>query len=477
MDKRFKWPFNQKRNNYLDQPPPHARGYHPLYNKSYSRLQNYPNYKFSNHNASGGGGNKVYYNQQPPPPSIYAREASGGGGGGGWLAPAPPVADSGYSSNNNSSSSTNSSSDVVTMIVENNNLKKMIVLHLNLMQEQTDSLTAKDKELYEQNGRIKTLLSQNQELMQQIDKLGQRIEDLRNHLRRRAERDDVEVPKAKVHCYADKETQTIDFAPPLQEELKEQEQIKSHIHGYPQKSIKQSQNVPVLVTSVTDLPPTTPMLDSSKGRDKFNCGKKVSTIFLHRVHQEKTKFQPPDELEDQQQQQQEEEQREEMLEEDVEVDEMQINMEDEEHIYNALETHEMEVVTETIIGAEEELGAEEETVGDVDPVNNGHIYEDEEEESEEEEDDDEEEEEDDEEDEEEEDDDKEELHQEEDEDQQQLEEEEHQQQQEEEEDLKVEQEIITNNLWQPNDEPHEEIVEEETEKGDHEQGQVSAYNI
>lgn len=472
MDKRFKWPFNQKRNNYLDQPPPHARGYHPLYNKSYSRLQNYPNYKFSNHNASGGG--KVYYNQQPPPPSIYAREASGGGGGGGWLAPAPPVADSGYSSNNNSST-TNSSSDVVTMIVENNNLKKMIVLHLNLMQEQTDSLTAKDKELYEQNGRIKTLLSQNQELMQQIDKLGQRIEDLRNQLRRRAERDDVEVPKAKVHCYADKETQTIELAPPLQEELKEQEPIKSHLHGYPQKSIKQSQNVPVLVTSVTDLPPTTPILDSSKGRDKFNCGKKVSTIFLHRVHQEKTKFQKSDELEDQQQQQ-EEEQREEILEEDVEVDDMQINMEDEEHIYHdALETHEMEVVTETIIGAEEELGAEEETVDDVDPVNNGHIYEDdeEEEESDEDEDDDEEEEEDDEEEDEEEDDEKEELQQEEEEQQQQEEEEELQ----EEEDLKVEQEIITNNLWQPNDEPHEEIVEEETEKGDQKQGQVSAYNI
>lgn len=417
MDKRYKWPINQKRCNYLDQPPTHPRSAYQLHNKSYSRLNH--NYKFSNHNASSN----IYYNHQPPPPPIYAREA----GGGGWPTQMPPQTDSGYERNKNSSS------DVVTLIVENNNLKKMIVLHLNLMQEQTDSLTAKDKELYEQNGRIKTLLSQNQELMQQIDKLGQRIEDLRNHLRRRAERsthEDAE-PKTKVHCSADKETQTIELS--LQVEQKEQEQ-KPHLHSYPQK-LKQSQRV--LVTSVTDLPPTTPILDNSKERDKFNCGKKVSTIFLHRVHQEKSKFQLSNENEDQQL----EEEKRDMEEEEVEVEEMQINMEDDEHIYHdALETHEMEVVTETIIGAEEEFCGEEETVDDIDPVNNGHIYEDGEEEEEDEEEDDE-----------------------------QVEEND-----EDEEDLKMEQEIITNNLWQQNDEPQEEPEQEEKE---HHHQQVSAYNI
>lgn len=423
MDKRYKWPINQKRCNYLDQPP-HPRSAYQLHNKSYSRLNH--NYKFSNHNAS----NNIYYNHQPPPPPIYAREA----GGGGWLTQAPPLTDSGYSSNKNSSS------DVVTLIVENNNLKKMIVLHLNLMQEQTDSLTAKDKELCEQNGRIKTLLSQNQELMQQIDKLGQRIEDLRNHLRRRAERSAHEdsEPKTKVHCSVDKETQTTELS--LHVEKKEQEQ-KPHLHGYPQK-LKQSQSV--LVTSVTDLPPTTPILDNSKGRDKFNCGKKVSTIFLHRVHQEKSKFQLSNENEDQQL----EEEHRNMEEEDVEVEDMQINMEDDEHIYHdGLETHEMEVVAETIIGAEEEFGPEEETVDDVDPVNNGHIYEDEEEEEDEEEDEDEDEEEDN---------------------------EQEQENDDDEEDLNVEQEIITNNLWQQNEEPQEETEEEGIK---HYPIQVSAYNI
>lgn len=424
MDKRYKWPINQKRCNYLDQPPNHPRSAYQLHNKSYSRLNH--NYKFSNHNASSN----IYYNHQPPPPPIYAREA----GGGGWPTQMPPQTDSGYSSNN----SKNSSSDVVTLIVENNNLKKMIVLHLNLMQEQTDSLTAKDKELYEQNGRIKTLLSQNQELMQQIDKLGQRIEDLRNHLRRRAERsthEDAE-PKTKVHCSADKETQTIELS--LEVEQKEQEQ-KPHLHSYPQK-LKQSQRV--LVTSVTDLPPTTPILDNSKERDKFNCGKKVSTIFLHRVHQEKSKFQLSNENEDQQL----EEEKRDMEEEEVEVEEMQINMEDDEHIYHdALETHEMEVVTETIIGAEEEFCAEEETVDDIDPVNNGHIYEDGEEEEEDEEEDDE-----------------------------QEDDEQEEENDEDEEDLKMEQEIITNNLWQQNDEPQEETEPEEKE---HHHQQVSAYNI
>jgi len=70
-----------------------------------------------------------------------------------------------------SGGSVGAGADMVTLIVENNNLKRMIVLHLKLMQEQTDSLAVKDKELDDQSARMGAVLAQNQELKQAVAKL------------------------------------------------------------------------------------------------------------------------------------------------------------------------------------------------------------------------------------------------------------------------------------------------------------------
>ncbi|XP_060651807.1 protein male-specific lethal-1 [Drosophila nasuta] len=315
---------------------------------------------YGKHNNNNNNGNNNYceqqqhhqQHQQQHHPSL--RDC--GGGGGAWQ----PV-------------DSERSSDVITLIVENNNLKRMILLHVNLMQEQTDQLKAKDKELDDQCGCIKTLLSQNQELMQQIAKLTQRIDDLRQQLRMRVKRpanDNDEMRqqlKAKLQCFAEKETQT---SLDLQEE--EDESLLQHCYPSMQSPQHDEQPPNVLVTT-----------QCSKGRGEFNGGKKVSTIFLHRVNQESS-FQL----------QHGEEEHE--LEEDVDVDGVMEGVEEgeeeeeveeqdqhhleEQHIYHdGIDTHEMEVVTETEIGAEEELPEEatEQPHEDIDPVNNGHIYEEE----------------------------------------------------------------------------------------------------
>ncbi|XP_034475170.1 protein male-specific lethal-1 [Drosophila innubila] len=354
MDKRYKWNVSQQRGGYVE--PQQAYGQHmprsayQLPFKNYSRLNH--SYSYGKHNAPAPSNN--YYKKPPPPPPVHARES-----GGNWLAQAAE-----------SESAQNNSSEVVTLIVENNNLKNMILLHMNLMQEQTDQLKGKDKELDDQSGRIKTLLSQNQELMQQIAKLSQRIDDLRNQLRRcvkRTANDDEEqqmsVPKAKIQCYVEKQTQTLDLLHEEQEEVEAEEEAVIHRYESPK----------VIVTSVTDLPPTQPVasvLDNSKGRGEFNGGKKVSTIFLHRVHQEKSCIQLQD---DEQRQEEEQDMEDEQEANDLQrvVEEEQVE-EAEEHIYAA---DEMEVVNETEIGAEHELVTEE--VAEDDPVNNGHIYEEE----------------------------------------------------------------------------------------------------
>jgi len=301
MDKRYRWNVSQQRGGYVESQQAYGqhmpRSAYQLPFKNNSRLNH--SYSYGNHNAPASGNN--YYKKPPPPPPVHARES-----GGNWLSQAAE-----------SESAQNNSSEVVTLIVENNNLKNMILLHMNLMQEQTDQLKGKDKELDDQSGRIKTLLSQNQELMQQVAKLSQRIEDLRDQLRRCVKRrvhDDEEqlksLYKAKIQCYVEKQTQTLDL---LHEELEEVEaEEEAVIHRY--------ESPKVIVTSVTDLPPTQPVasvLDNSKGRGEFNGGKKVSTIFLHRVHQEKSCNQ----LQDDEQRQEEEEEQD--MEDDHEANDLQ----------------------------------------------------------------------------------------------------------------------------------------------------------
>lgn len=373
MDKRFKRPMNQQRGGYVDQQNYGQHAPRSAYQQPYN------NYTHPNHGYNNYNNNSNNYYKPPPPPQQPTNVRGGGGCGGGWLDPAPLPQDCGNANNG---------SDVVTLIVENNNLKRMIVLHLNVMQDQTESILDKEKELEDKNGRIKTLLAQNQEQMQQIAKLSLTIEDLRKEFRRHMKRsanDTDGQPKLKSQCCADKQTQTPDFVPK-----------ETVLHGYKHGThLKQTQNV--LVTSVTDLPPTTPAFENSKVRGEFNGGKKVRTFFLHRVHQEEEQEQQQEEEEVQQQeeevQQQEEErqkQQQEQLQLQLDEEELHTHMdigeeeeleaevdEEEEHIYHdALDTHEMEIVTETIIGAEEELGAEE-TAEDNDNINNGHIYEEE----------------------------------------------------------------------------------------------------
>ncbi|XP_030239712.1 protein male-specific lethal-1 isoform X2 [Drosophila navojoa] len=424
MDNRFKW--QQQRGGYMEPPnyggPPHIpRSTYQVPYKNYKR--NHNNYGYNKHPPIGPGGGNIYY--KPPPPQQQQQQqqqlpqhARGVDGVGLSQVPLPEPG------------SSSSGSDVVALIVENNTLKKMIVLHLDLMHTQNESLMEKDKKLEDQNGRIKTLLSQNQELMQQIAKLSQTIEDLRKEFRRHIKRSANEIdeqPKAKYQCCADKHTQTIEF---LQQEALQQ--------GYSTHATHSNQTQNVLVTSVTDLPPRTPVVENNKSRNEFNGGKKVRTFFLHRVHQEEEEQQQEEEeqqqeeekqqeeqiqiddfhsqleiveeeqleheeheehmehahheqhdeleeheLQDQheehelQEQHEEEEEEEQVEEEQVEEEEVEMEMEiDEEQEHVDIETpeaHDMEIGNETIIGAEEELGAEEVTVDDNNY--NGHIYE------------------------------------------------------------------------------------------------------
>ncbi|XP_030239713.1 protein male-specific lethal-1 isoform X3 [Drosophila navojoa] len=349
MDNRFKW--QQQRGGYMEPPnyggPPHIpRSTYQVPYKNYKR--NHNNYGYNKHPPIGPGGGNIYY--KPPPPQQQQQQqqqlpqhARGVDGVGLSQVPLPEPG------------SSSSGSDVVALIVENNTLKKMIVLHLDLMHTQNESLMEKDKKLEDQNGRIKTLLSQNQELMQQIAKLSQTIEDLRKEFRRHIKRSANEIdeqPKAKYQCCADKHTQTIEF---LQQEALQQ--------GYSTHATHSNQTQNVLVTSVTDLPPRTPVVENNKSRNEFNGGKKVRTFFLHRVHQEE---------EEQQQEEEEQVEEEQVEEEEVEM-EMEIDEEQEHVDIETPEAHDMEIGNETIIGAEEELGAEEVTVDDNNY--NGHIYE------------------------------------------------------------------------------------------------------
>ncbi|ALC38711.1 msl-1 [Drosophila busckii] len=367
--------------------PPFFNRYCPMPYNNYSQFK-YNNYNNScNYGPMGQTGHNHYCDPHMPP----CQHSHGG-----WQPQTPQasVPKSTLASENQ---------DVVTLIVANNNLKRMTVRHLDIMQQQSERLLAKEKEKEEQSEKIKTLFSQNQDLMQQIAELGQTIEDLHKQMRqsrkRPASEDDEErqrsTPKAKLSCHVETQTQWLEEPP--------QNQLQSH------PPLKQK----VLVTSVTELPPTTPA-----GRVVFNGGKKVSTLFLHRVNQETTSLQQLEEEPHAHEEQQEhgelqehEEQQEHYedgihdggddnneelelvitqdadsdVEEETEADEMQLRMEEEEaeeeaatdepdeYLYHdALETQEMQVVEETVIGAEEELEIDDSYI-----VNNGHSFEEE----------------------------------------------------------------------------------------------------
>ncbi|XP_017854325.1 trichohyalin [Drosophila busckii] len=379
---------NRQRGGFLEpQMPPFFNRYCPMPYNNYSQFK-YNNYNNScNYGPMGQTGHNHYCDPHMPP----CQHSHGG-----WQPQTPQasVPKSTLASENQ---------DVVTLIVANNNLKRMTVRHLDIMQQQSERLLAKEKEKEEQSEKIKTLFSQNQDLMQQIAELGQTIEDLHKQMRqsrkRPASEDDEErqrsTPKAKLSCHVETQTQWLEEPP--------QNQLQSH------PPLKQK----VLVTSVTELPPTTPA-----GRVVFNGGKKVSTLFLHRVNQETTSLQQLEEEPHAHEEQQEhgelqehEEQQEHYedgihdggddnneelelvitqdadsdVEEETEADEMQLRMEEEEaeeeaatdepdeYLYHdALETQEMQVVEETVIGAEEELEIDDSYI-----VNNGHSFEEE----------------------------------------------------------------------------------------------------
>ncbi|KAH8353744.1 hypothetical protein KR084_013048 [Drosophila pseudotakahashii] len=397
MDKRFKWPLKQ-RANHSESPYHHnpSRGYprhlpgHPNQPQHPHQL-GHPNQPLHPHQHPGkrnarqhygyshGGGGKGFRKALPPPPPL-AQEPMGGG------AMPPP----------SSGGSVGAGADMVTLIVENNNLKRMIVLHLKLMQEQTDSLTAKEKDLDDQSARMGVVLAKNQELMQAVAKLEAANEDLRQQLRRKNQRrnddddddDDHLLPPAApqqkvIRCHA--ETQTV---------IREREQCTQTMDAQPQLaevqprilSVEEIPAVPHLVGAVPNLPGS--KRSESKGRGEFN-GKKVSTFILQRMNQDSKHHiqEQTDQVEEQAMQAHEEQlqlEEDDHLREEVhlqgEDDHLQIQEVQAEEVvgsdifHDALETFEMEVVTEELVDLEEQAHS-------VDA--NGHMEEDEDEENQE----------------------------------------------------------------------------------------------
>ncbi|KAH8323462.1 hypothetical protein KR067_011051 [Drosophila pandora] len=385
MDKRFKRPLNQKA-NYSDPPYHHnaSRGYqkhshphggHPhSHPHSHPHLHHHPNkhsrlqHGYSYQKGATAVGPNSYY-KPPPPQHVQARNVDGG-------AMAPP------------SSGGNTSSDVVTLIVENNNLKRMIVLHLNLMQEQTEGLAAKDKELDDQNAKLEVILSQNQELKLANAKLEATVEDLRRQLRRKNKRphdddddDDHSLPptasqRQQILCNAGTQTEMqevynrihpVEPFPAQQTQAKMQPRMqiqKEQLHEERLSHIKPGHKAPSAVTAGRPL--------ESKVRGEFN-GKKVSTMFLNRVNQdssltsaehrtqEESDSKEEEEtqqhkLEDIRLQQQEEEEQKKLVEEMPQDHEVILEEVVEDDIFHdALEPNEIEVATETIVGVDEEV--------------------------------------------------------------------------------------------------------------------------
>ncbi|XP_039484016.1 protein male-specific lethal-1 [Drosophila santomea] len=381
MDKRFKWPLKQ-RANYSESPYHHnpSRGHqrhlhghpnqtqhlHQHPGKSYVRQQ------YGYGRGGHGGGNNNYRKPLPPPPPPLA-ELGGG-------AMAPP----------SSGGTVGAGADMVTLIVENNNLKRMIVLHLKLMQEQTDSLAAKDKDLDDQSAKMSVVMAQNMELKQAVAKLEAANEDLRKQLRRKNQRrtdnddddDDPSLPPAApqqklIRCHA--ETQTV---------FQEREQSTQTIDAQPQfaNALSRAVNMEEIPAVCQHAGVVTNQSASkrseSKGRGEFN-GKKVSTFILQRMNQDSEHhIQEQTELAEEhvllahkEQHSQEEDQL------GAEEDHLQMQVVHTEEVvggdifHDALESIEMEVVTEELVDLEEHAHS-------VDA--NGHMDEDENEDEEDE---------------------------------------------------------------------------------------------
>ncbi|EDV54763.1 male-specific lethal 1 [Drosophila erecta] len=382
MDKRFKWPLKQ-RANYSESPYHHnpSRGHqrhlhgHPSQTqhlhqhpgKSYLRQQ------YGYGRGGHGGGNNNYRKPLPPPPPPLAEPGGG--------AMAPP----------SSGGTVSAGADMVTLIVENNNLKRMIVLHLKLMQEQTDSLAAKDKDLDDQSAKMSVVMAQNIKLKQAVAELEVVNEDLRKKLRWKNQLrndnddddDDPSLPPAApqqklIRCHVD--TQTL---------VQEREQGTQTINTQPQfdNALSRTVNVeeiPALCQYagvVTNQPAN--KRSESKGRGEFN-GKKVSTFILQRMNQDSEHhIQEQTELPEEHVMQAHKEQQ--SQEEDqlgAEEDHLEMQEVPTEEVvggdifHDALESIEMEVVTEELVDLEEHAQS-------VDA--NGHMDEDENEDEEEEE--------------------------------------------------------------------------------------------
>ncbi|KAH8373594.1 hypothetical protein KR009_005210 [Drosophila setifemur] len=100
----------------------------------------------------------------------------------------------------------NISFDVITLTAENNNLKRMSSLLQQLMQEQTDSLAAKDNKLDDLNSKRHMVVAQNQELKRANDKLEATIVELRKQL---STDDDDDYPPLQQLKLCDAEQQTL----------------------------------------------------------------------------------------------------------------------------------------------------------------------------------------------------------------------------------------------------------------------------
>nr|ABU97262.1 MSL1 [Drosophila simulans] len=357
MDKRFKWPLKQRANyspyhhnpsrghqRHLHGHPNQTQHLHQHPGKSYVRQQ------YGYDRGGHGGGNNNYRKPLPPPPAPLAEHGGG--------AMAPP----------SSGGSVGAGADMVTLIVENNNLKRMIVLHLKLMQEQTDSIAAKDKELDDQSAKMSVVMAQNMELKQAVAQLEAANEDLSKQLRRKNQRrndnddddDDPSLPPAApqqklIRCHA--ETQTV---------FREREQGTQTIDAQPQLAnalprginMEESSAVYQHAGAVTNQPAN--KRSESKGRGEFN-GKKVSTFILQRMNQDfehhihdQTEVAEEHEMEAHKEQLSQEEDQ--LVAEEDHLQMQEVHTEEVvggDIFHDALESIEMEVVTEELVDMEE----------------------------------------------------------------------------------------------------------------------------
>nr|ABU97246.1 MSL1 [Drosophila melanogaster] len=356
MDKRFKWP-PKKRANYLESPYPHIpsrgrqRNLHGHPNQTQHLHQHpgkiYERQQYGNGRGGHGGRNNNYRKL------LHSLPAEHGGG-----AMAPP----------SSGGTVCAGADMVKLISENNNLRRMVMLNLNLMQEQTDSIAAKDKELDDQSAKMSVVKAQNEELKQAVAQLEAANQELCKQLRRKNQRrndnddddDDPPLPPAApqqklIRCHA--ETQTV---------FREREQGTQTIDAQPQFAnalprginMKESPALDHHAGAVTNQPAS--KRSESKGRGEFN-GKKVSTFILQRMNQdfehhihEQTEVAEEHEMEAHKEQISQEEDQ--LVAEEDHLHMQEVHTEEVvggDIFHDALESIEMEVVTEELVDMEE----------------------------------------------------------------------------------------------------------------------------